>query len=101
MKGLNGLTEKDIFVVATMINPDKYAELNVLGQWLGRDDVIRLHYEDQINQAVGRNRGFRQSDKLTTTTVICSRRLWNSVLQDLTRPGSSRTLLYQDLEKPW
>jgi len=34
-------------------------ELNVLGQWLGRPDIIRMHYEDEINQAVGRNKGFR------------------------------------------
>ena len=32
MKGLNEMTEKDIYVVATSLSPDEYARLNVLGQ---------------------------------------------------------------------
>ena len=55
-KGVNGLEDKDVFIIVTNLNPEKYAELNVLGQWLGKDDVIALHYQDQIDQAVGRNR---------------------------------------------
>jgi hypothetical protein len=102
MKGLNDLTENDINIVATHLAPAKYAELNVLGRWLEiGGDVIRLHYEDQINQAVGRNRGFRQSDKPTKTAVICSNRLWKIALSNLNQSGTSRTLLYEELEKQW
>jgi hypothetical protein len=45
--------------------------------------VIDRHYDDQLNQAVGRNRGFRLSDKRSTTTqVITSPRLWQKVLRN-------------------
>ena len=60
----------DISIVLTCLNPEKFAELNVIGQWLGIIDVIDRHYDDQLNQAVGRNRGFRLSDKRATTTQV-------------------------------
>ena len=54
MKGLNDFAETDVYIILTHLAAEKYAELNILGQWLGiGEDVIRLHYEDQINQAVG------------------------------------------------
>ena len=60
-KGLNGLNDRDIYVIVTCISPDQYAELNVVGGWLEMPDVIQRYYEDQISQAVGRNTGFRKS----------------------------------------
>ena len=83
MKGQNGFADKDISIVLTCLNPEKFAELNVIGQWLDIPDVIDRHYDDQLNQAVGRNRGFRLSDKRPTTTqVITSPRLWQKVLRN-------------------
>jgi hypothetical protein len=83
MKGQNGFADKDISIILTCLNPEKFAELNVIGQWLGIPDVIDRHYDDQLNQAVGRNRGFRLSDKRSTTTqVITSPRLWQKVLRN-------------------
>ena len=83
MKGQNGFADKDISIVLTCLNPEKFAELNVIGQSLGIPDVIDRHYDDQLNQAVGRNRGFRLSDKRSTTTqVITSPRLWQQVLRN-------------------
>jgi hypothetical protein len=83
MKGQNGFADKDISIILTCLNPEKFAELNVIGQWLGIPDVIDRHYDDQLNQAVGRNRGFRLSDKRSTTTqVIASPRLWQKVLRN-------------------
>ncbi len=64
-KGVNGLEEKDIYIILTNLAPAKYEELNVLGQWLEMPDIIQTYYQDQINQAVGRNRGFRQSTNET------------------------------------
>jgi len=82
MKGQNGFADKDISIILTCLNPEKFAELNVLGQWLGIEDVIDRYYDDQLNQAVGRNRGFRLSDRRPTTTrVITSSRLWQQVLR--------------------
>jgi len=82
MKGQNGFAERDISIILTCLNPEKFAELNVIGQWLGIEDIIDRYYDDQLNQAVGRNRGFRLSDRRPTTTrVITSSRLWQQVLR--------------------
>jgi hypothetical protein len=35
MKGQNGFADKDISIILTCLNPEKFAELNVIGQWLG------------------------------------------------------------------
>ena len=87
MKGQNGFADRDIAIIPTCLAPEKFAELNVIGQWLGIEDVIDRYYEDQINQAVGRNRGFRHSDQGSTTTrIVTSSRLWQQVL----RKGKSR-----------
>ncbi len=81
MKGLNGLEDRDVYVILTSLAPEKYAQLNVIGQWLGQGNVIQEFYQDQINQAVGRNQGFRKSaNRQTTTIAVASPRLWNSVL---------------------
>src|SRR5215204_4772759 len=46
-KGVNDLEHKDVYIVVRNLHPDAYAQLNVLGQWLNRPDVIDLHYADQ------------------------------------------------------
>jgi hypothetical protein len=56
MKGLNGLEDRNIYIILTWMAPEKYAELNVLGQWLGNENILLDYCQDQINQAVGRNR---------------------------------------------
>jgi hypothetical protein len=71
-KGANHLAHKDIYIIVTHLNPYHYAELNVVGQWLGIPDVIDLYYKDQISQAVGRNKGFRDDGKDRKTVVITS-----------------------------
>jgi hypothetical protein len=77
-KGANHLADRDIYIIVTHLNPDHYAELNVVGQWLGIPDVIELYYHDQISQAVGRNRGFRDTGR--KTVVIASSKLAQSGL---------------------
>lgn len=99
-KGRNGLEDKDIYIIVTNLSPEKYAELNVLGQWLGLPEVIGLHYQDQIEQAVGRNRGFHQSSADTKTVVVTSLRLWSKVLSKL-GDGAGRSRLYEMNQKPW
>jgi hypothetical protein len=82
MKGQNGFADRDISIILTCLNPEKFAELNVIGQWLGIEDIIDRYYDDQLNQAASRNRGFRLSDQRPTTTrVITSSRLWQQVLR--------------------
>jgi hypothetical protein len=82
MKGQNGLADKDVFIIPTCLAPEKFAELNVIGRWLGIADVIDRYYDDQLNQAVGRNRGFRLSNlRPTKTQVVTSSRLWHQVLK--------------------
>jgi hypothetical protein len=83
----------------TSLAPDLYAQLNVMGQWLGIPDIIELHYQGLINQAVGRNTGFRQKDG-TKTVVVCSHRLWNQAISKLNLK-QPRVLLYEVGQKPW
>jgi hypothetical protein len=92
-KGVNGLEHRDVFVIVTCLCPDHYAELNAVGQWLELPAIIRQHYEDQISQAVGRNTGFRKSEKPTKTVVICSNRLAKSVLKSCFQDASARVRL--------
>ena len=101
MKGQNGFADKDISIILTCLNPEKFAELNVIGQWLGIEDIIDRYYDDQLNQAVGRNRGFRLSDqRLTTTLVITSSRLWRQVLRRRQHRYCRTQLYIGSLEKP-
>lgn len=92
MKGLNDFTDKNIHVVIGYLSPAKYAELNILGQWIGKNDIIKCYYQDQLHQAVGRNRGFRLlNERETKTVIICSRRMWSSVVSKI----QGRVQLYQ------
>jgi hypothetical protein len=101
MKGLNGLEERDVYVILTCIAPEKFAELNVIGQWLGNQEIIVDYYQDQINQAVGRSRSFRESTtRLTKSVVIASPRSWNSVLSKL-QDRAPRVQLYLTNERLW
>jgi hypothetical protein len=75
-KGANHLADRDIYIIVTHLNPEHYAELNVVGQWLEIPDVIKLYYRDQISQAVGRNKGFRDTGR--KTVVIASSKLAQS-----------------------
>ena len=91
----NGLEANDVYIVVTCLSPAKDAELNVIGRWLEIPNIIQLYYQDQINHAVGRNRGFRQSSNCETKTVlITSRLLWKSVLSGLLN-SASRVQLYE------
>jgi hypothetical protein len=99
-KGVNGLEEKDIYIILTNLAPAKYEELNVLGQWLEMPDIIQTYYQDQINQAVGRNRGFRQSTtRQTRTVVITAKRFYEWVTKGL--DPNSRVQLYLCDQKHW
>jgi hypothetical protein len=101
MKGLNGLERKNLYIILTYLAPDTYAELNVLGQWLGCARVIEQHYQDQINQAAGRNRGFRQAEAPTKTVVFASMALWSGFLRRRLEIGAPRTRLFLTKDKSW
>jgi hypothetical protein len=99
-KGRNGLEEKDVYIILTNLAPAKYEELNVLGQWLEMPDIIQTYYQDQINQAVGRNRGFRQlTTKQTRIVVVAAKRFYDSVIKRL--EPNSRVQLYRCDQKHW
>ena len=100
-KGLNGLEDHNVFVIPTCISPEQYAELNAVGQWLEIPNVVSLFYEDQISQAVGRNRGFRRSRKSTKTAVVSSNRLAKTVLQKCFQHSQTRIRLVPTKQKPW
>ncbi len=100
MKGLNGLEDRNVYIILTWMAPEKYAELNVSGQFLRNENILLDYCQDQINQAVGRNRGFRQSQKETKTVVITSRNHWKGFVSKL-QDRFPRTQLYTVQERPW
>jgi hypothetical protein len=95
------LQTNNIFVILTNLSPAQYAKLKVVKQWLHIPDIIPLYYEDQINQAVGRNRGFRHNGA-TKTAIIASNRLYRNVLDKIGAVrGATRTQMYKVSQRPW
>jgi hypothetical protein len=100
-KGQNDLKNNNIFVILTNLAPAQYARLNVVGQWLHIPDIIPMYYEDQINQAVGRNRGFRDNGA-TETAIIASHRLYRTVLDRIGAiRGATRVQMFKVMQRPW
>ena len=99
MKGLNGLETSNIYVVMNWFNPDQYAKLNILGQWLGNDQVLFDYYLDQLCQAVGRNSGFR--DQGAQVFVTMSPSLWKKYLFRMNSVPTSRVRFYEVDKAPW
>ena len=71
-KGRNDLFDRDIYIVVTYLAPEQYMELNVIGQWLNIPNIFKMFYVDQIVQAVGRNKGFRDDGMKRKAVVIAS-----------------------------
>jgi hypothetical protein len=99
MKGHNGFSQSDVFIILTHLSPEVYARLNVLGQWIDQSDVIAQHYVAQLNQAVGRNTGFRQTDN-TKTVIIASKGLMRLIKNHFERPNC-RVVLHPSAERFW
>jgi hypothetical protein len=93
-KGRNGLEANNIYVIVTCPAPAVFQRLNVLGQWLGRDDVIETFYQDQIDQAVGRNRGFRHRGNSKSVVIMSPRTA--ALLRPKLNYIPGRTSLYLD-----
>ena len=58
-RGSNEYTNQDLLSFYNAISPDEFALLGALNSKLKRDDMVKLHYVDLVEQSVGRNRGFR------------------------------------------
>jgi len=99
-KGANRLADRDVYVIVTHLAPEHYAQLNVVGQWLGIPDVIELYYRDQVSQAVGRNKGFRDTGKGRKTVVITSSQLEKSgIFRSAALPAPQPSS--EDLQAGW
>ena len=59
MKGYNGWSDKDVFIVLTYLAPEVYARLNALGLWLGLEDTKVLLRSAAVTSG-GLNTGFRK-----------------------------------------
>jgi hypothetical protein len=101
-KGYNGLEEKDVYIIVTHLAPEKYEELNVIGQWLKEPAVVDLYYQDQIQRAVGRNRGFRQSEiRETHCVVIAGTRFAGVLEQKHGKSSTGRVTLKREKGRYW
>jgi hypothetical protein len=70
VKGRNDLKEKDIYIIMTMLHAEEYFKLNTLGIFIGRNDIIQMHYRDLLTQATGRNTGYRDTGDGRQAVVI-------------------------------
>ncbi|SDK00488.1 hypothetical protein SAMN05216338_107921 [Bradyrhizobium sp. Rc2d] len=70
MKGYNGWSDENVFVVLTYIHPEVYGRLNALSRWLELEETIGKYYAAQLSQAVGRNTGFRKKPGTKTVVVM-------------------------------
>jgi hypothetical protein len=78
--------------VITNLAPAHFAELNLLAQKYGFSGVgptvFQLFYKDQINQALGRNQGYRRDyGALKTHTVYLNKNLYNQLGPDFFSQG--------------
>jgi hypothetical protein len=99
MKGHNGLSDKDVYVIVTFLAPEVYAQLNALGQWIGEPETISKYYAAQISQAIGRNTGFRQKPG-TKTVVVTSKGLFR-FLQPKLEAMDTRFVLQPVPDRMW
>ena len=105
VKGRNDLKDKDIYIIMTMFHPDEYFNLNTLGLFIERSDIIQMHYRDLLIQATGRNTGYRDSGR--QTVVIHGRRLdragyfTNDALNSADPTAIREFAIYMAADKPW
>jgi hypothetical protein len=62
-RGSNAYCDEDVLSFYNALSPDEFALLGALNSKLKRDDMVKLHYVDLVEQSVGRNRGFRGGNK--------------------------------------
>ena len=91
-RGRNDMGDLNLASVIMHLAPAHYSVLNVIAQKYGligqHPDVIRLHYRDQINQALGRNQGFRRDDADPKEhVVLIGETLYNWLGPDFFRKG--------------
>lgn len=85
-KGQNGLVDKDTIVKVSMPNPYKVTHfLDELGWDKGeRNQVAQLIALDTVQQAIGRNSGYRWSDRQDNDrqcVVVCEPQLFNVLIK--------------------
>lgn len=78
-KGRNDLDTTDIATVLTYMGETQYVVLNVVAQMFNVDDPISKFYRDQINQAMGRNRGQRRLSSPAAHLLVLSPRLFREL----------------------
>jgi hypothetical protein len=58
-KGLNHLATRDIVSVLLHVGPEQFEQLEAINAYCGTKTAIRMYHVDQLNQSLGRNKGFR------------------------------------------
>jgi hypothetical protein len=72
-RGSNAYCNEDLLSFYNALSPDEFALLGALNSKLRRDDMVKLHYVDLVEQSVGRNRGFRGFNKCDHIAVFPNR----------------------------
>ncbi len=83
-KGRNDMADQDLLQIANFAAPvGEYDELQVVNRVYGLNNAIRLRHVDLINQAAGRNQGYRDTGLAHRHWLVISTALWDFILPDL------------------
>ncbi|MEM9477436.1 MAG: hypothetical protein AAGA71_19260 [Pseudomonadota bacterium] len=80
-KGANDIANTDVLHIANFIPPAQYSELQAINAVFGLSQAIRLWHIDQINQAAGRNLGYRYTGQRHLLVLQSS--IWEILEDDL------------------
>ena len=85
-RGRNDLADQSTAIVLTFLGAEQYGALNVLSQRFvstidGETEFsfVQLFYRDRVTQAAGRNRGLRSRGTATSTQLVMSPKLYETL----------------------
>lgn len=83
-KGRNDLADEDLLQIANFAAPlGEYDVLQVINRVYGINNAIRLRHVDLVNQAAGRNQGYRDTGRSYRHWLVISTALWDFILPEL------------------
>ena len=83
-KGRNDLADEDLLQIANFAAPvGEYDVLQVVNRVYSINNAIRLRHVDLINQAAGRNQGYRDTGMACRHWLVISTELWDLILPEL------------------
>lgn len=77
--GSNKFMGEDLLQLINHTSPDEYATLQIINKIYGMENAIQCQQVDLINQIIGRNLGFRETDGGLEHHLVVSYGLWDEL----------------------